>query len=240
MRNFLEIIGRICYGKKKHRGKRQRQNRRLPCSECNRMQIPSKEQCYQIMCNTKMMRHIAGHCLQVCHVAMLIAEGIQEVTLNRDLIQASALLHDITKTRSIETGESHALTGARLLIDLGYPEVGNAVGQHVELNKYFASKTPSEAEIVNYADKRVLHDKVVSLSERMDYILFRYGKKPEHQDYINWLWKKTEELEDRLFGYLTFSPEELNGLVAFEDYSTDFSEYGKVCAQLDNAIPGNL
>jgi len=95
------------------------------------------------------------------------------------MIRAAALLHDITKTRSFQTLEDHAETGARLVADLGYPEVGRIIGQHVRLESYPPARTPSEAEIVNYADKRVLHDRIVSLDERMGYILKKYGDAPD-------------------------------------------------------------
>ena len=72
--------------------------------------------------------------------------------------------------------ENHARTGAQFLSDRGYPEVGHIVRQHVVLDEYFASEELTEAEIVNYADKRVLHDQVVSLKERKYYILEKTNK----------------------------------------------------------------
>jgi HD superfamily phosphodiesterase len=37
------------------------------------MQIPTSEQCYQLMCEMKMMDHIVAHSMQVCQVATFIA-----------------------------------------------------------------------------------------------------------------------------------------------------------------------
>jgi len=178
------------------------------------MQIPSKKQCVQLIRKMKMLDHIVDHSFQVCRVATFLVEHLKsrQVCLNRNLIQAAALLHDITKTRSFKTQENHALTGGQFLSAEGYPEVGLIVGQHVRLDEYFASDVPTEAEIINYADKRVLHDKVVSLKERMDYIMEKYVKGPEYRRQHLWLRKKSEELEAKLFSFVRFTPEDLNRL----------------------------
>ena len=179
------------------------------------MQIPSKDQCHCLIREMKMMDHIVDHSIQVWRVAMMIVDHMEhgKTNLNRGLIQAAALLHDITKTRSFKTKENHAKTGAQFASDKGFHEVGEVVKQHVRLDVYCFSKYPTEAEIVNYADKRVLHDKIVSLNERMNYILENYGKDINSRHRIDWLWKKTEKLETKLFDRLPYLPDELNGLM---------------------------
>ena len=69
------------------------------------MQIPTSEQCYQLMCEMEMMDHIVIHSMQVCRVASFIADQLneQQNRLNSHLIQAAALLHDIG--RKYETRE---------------------------------------------------------------------------------------------------------------------------------------
>jgi uncharacterized protein len=165
------------------------------------------------MADLGMLENVAAHCRQVCRVSLLLTDHFNLPSLNRDLIRAAAVLHDITKTRSFLTCEDHAETGARLLHDLGYPEVAEIVGQHVRLDRYFASKETTEAEIVNYSDKRVLHDRIVPLSERMGYILEKYGSVPERKRDILLLWEKTERLEERLFGVLPFAPADVSRLL---------------------------
>ena len=68
---------------------------------------------------------------------------------------------------------------------------------------------PDEAEIVNYADKRVLHDRIVPLSERMEYIVERYGLSAERRQMLMLLWQKSEALERRLFAGLSVVPEDM-------------------------------
>ena len=162
-----------------------------------------------------MMGHIVDHSEQVCRVAVCLADNLnlEGTGLNTELIRVSALLHDITKTRSFRTRENHAQTGAEFLQKRGFTEVGRIVAQHVKLDTYFASSSPVEAEIVNYADKRVLHDQIVSLTDRMTYILDRYTDGMESRERILGLWAKSKELEKRIFSYLPFLPEALNQAV---------------------------
>jgi uncharacterized protein len=198
------------------------------------MNIPSKNDCFRLMCETQMLENIVAHSLQVCRVGMCLADHLklQGIDLDGRLVQAAALLHDITKTRSFETEENHALTGGQLLSERGYVEVGNLVRQHVHLDQYFFQTGPGEVEIINYADKRVLHDRIVSLDERMDYILDRYGKNPELQQKIQMLLGKTKALEENIFSHLSFSPNDLQRHLTSPDLFSEISSYRKVCSQL--------
>ena len=145
----------------------------------------------------------------VCRVALVLTDGLIDagIDINRPLVRAAALLHDITKPRSFKTGENHAQTGGEYLTALGFPEVGHIVRQHVMLDHYFSDTAPNEAEVVNYADKRVLHDRLVSLDDRMTYILQRYARTAERRALLKQLWNQTRGLEQRLFSYLTFPPD---------------------------------
>lgn len=159
-----------------------------------------------------MQEQIVRHSKQVCQVALLLTRGLNSashVFINQDLVQAAALLHDITKTRSLVTGENHPRTAEKFLAMLGYPEVGLIVAQHVQLNSYFESDTPSAAEIVNYSDKRVLNDAIVSLEHRMAYILKRYAKTPQDAQRIECLLELSRQVEARIFKHLSFTPDQL-------------------------------
>jgi putative nucleotidyltransferase with HDIG domain len=174
-----------------------------------------------------------AHSIQVCRVGECLVDHLkfQGSQLNRQLVQAAGLLHDITKTRSFETAENHALTGAQVLADFGYPQVGNLVRQHVRLDDYPEHQILSEAVIVNYADKRVLHDRIVSLDERMSYIQERYGSRPEHRHRILLLWQKTAALEKQIFSCLPFSPDDLIHHLTPMDLSSEISTYRRACPQ---------
>ena len=179
------------------------------------MNIPTQKECYDLIREMGMMDHIVDHSEQVCRVAVCLAEKLchEGIDLNIELIRASALLHDITKTRSFETRENHAETGGKFLQERGFNEVGHIIAQHVKLDTYVASGSPVEAEIVNYADKRVLHDQIVLLTDRLAYILERYGDGMESRERIMGLWGKSKELEKKIFSCLPFIPEALKRVV---------------------------
>ena len=183
-----------------------------------------------------MLENIVAHSLQVCRVATCLVDHLklEGIHLDRLLVQAAALLHDITKTRSFKTEENHALTGGQYLTDSGYPEVGDLVRQHVRLDDYSEDKSLAEVEIINYADKRVRHDRIVPLEERMDYIMERYGSRPEHRQRIQLIWEKTRGLEKQIFRNLSFSPNDLNGHLPALDISSEISGYQKLCSQLSS------
>jgi uncharacterized protein len=183
--------------------------------QSKQINIPSEEHCRRIMSDMGMLENIIAHSLKVCRVSLLLTDRLGRSELNRDLIRAAALLHDITKTRSFHTDEDHAETGAHLLADLGYPEVARIVGQHVRLSRYvLTSSALTNAEVVNYSDKRVLHDRIVLLSERMGYILEKYGISSAQKRNILLLWEKTEKLEKRLFAVLPFSPDDISEMIS--------------------------
>ena len=175
------------------------------------MRIPERAQCLSLLDDMDMPEHILAHSELVCKVALLLTDALQAagVELNRPLVHASALLHDITKPRSFTTGENHSKSGGEYLTVLGFPEVGDVVRQHVVLDAYFAAEHPSEAEVVNYSDKRVLHDQIVPLDQRMQYILHRYAKTEAHIQMLQKVWAQTAQLEQRLFAHLSFGPLQL-------------------------------
>ncbi|MCP4605045.1 MAG: HDIG domain-containing protein [Proteobacteria bacterium] len=146
---------------------------------------PSRERCLALMGEYEMLLNIRDHSLKVCQVSMVIARVIQKAGAPIDLalVEAGALLHDITKTKCLGTKENHAETGEKLLAELGYPKTGRVVGEHIIPDDRGDTLTP--AEIVAYADKRVLHDKVVDLEERFGYLMERYGSFPEALEYYN-------------------------------------------------------
>jgi len=191
------------------------------------------------MRDMEMMGHIAAHSIRVCQVALtLISRLAARNSIRRRLIEAAALLHDITKTRSFRTGESHAETAAELLASLGYPEVAGIVGQHVRLTVRSETEPLSEAEIVNYSDKRVRHDEVVTVEERFDYIMERYGKNSADLTRIRSLREQTLRLGERIFQELSFGPEALVQHLDPDAYLSDLDAYRSQTGG-DQSVPGD-
>ncbi len=175
----------------------------------------------------KMMDHIIDHSVMVSNVAQFLCSKLMphSPNLNLKLTTSAALLHDITKTRSFETNEAHSETGGDLLTKLGYPEIGDIVRQHVVLDNYENKLQVSEQEIVNYSDKRVLHDTVVSLEKRLEYIKIKYGQNKEFKERIHSMWKNSLCLEKKIFTSLKVEPDQLPDLISIkikkEDYMND-------------------
>ncbi len=132
-----------------------------------------------------MLPNIIAHSKQVMNVALKIIDNLAEgCKIHRALVIAGALLHDITKTRSLETGERHDSTGAELLRTLGLPSVAYIVEQHVFFTDFNADGPLEEREIVYYADKCVMHDEIVSIHTRVDDLIARYGTTEERREMI--------------------------------------------------------
>jgi putative nucleotidyltransferase with HDIG domain len=144
------------------------------------MNIPDMTTCLKLLQQYDTLPNVLEHSLQVHKVACAIASHLNgSVTINRDLVCAAALLHDITKSRALKTGEKHDITGKQLLEELGYPEIADIVGQHVFLNNISPDSPLNEADIVYYADKRVMHDIIVTVDQRIEDLLKRYGTTPD-------------------------------------------------------------
>jgi uncharacterized protein len=144
------------------------------CSKCD---VPSVNECLGIMDKYQMMPNIRRHSLMVARVAFILGEALNRRSsdLNMKLILAGALLHDIAKTRSLREGGNHVELGEKMVLEMGYPEVACIVAQHVGEGSEIAD-TIDEAAVVNYADKRVQHDRIVPLRDRFEDLVARYGR----------------------------------------------------------------
>ncbi len=175
--------------------------------------IPSPEQCYELMAHYRMLDNIKAHSIMVARVARLLAGNLAGTELDMDLVIAGALLHDIAKTQCLYSNRSHALEGEEIVLRHGFDELAEIVAEHVVLGR----TTPGiivEKQIVYYADKRINHDQVVSLEERLAYILDRYGRdNPTRHEMIMINFVKCQALEKEIFSYLSFAPADVKRLL---------------------------
>ena len=177
-----------------------------------RLLIPTRQQCLELIERHKMLPHI------VTRVALLIARKLNAAGHHLDLalVEAGALLHDITKTMSIETREDHAQTGGELLASLGYPAVADIVRQHICLDSAsFDPDAVTEAEVVNYADKRVKHEEVVGIEDRFEDVWQRYVNKfPGLEARFEQVRHETRLVEKKIFSKIDISPEEIADILS--------------------------
>ena len=174
--------------------------------------IPTVEECRRFMEQYGMLNNIKAHSLMVERVAHIISLGLLDagVDLSIEKVTAGALLHDIGKTLCLGTTEDHAAEGRTICLRNHLDEIADIVGEHVRLKDYKLSGSIREREIVYYADKRVNHDTVVSLEERLNYLLKSYGKDQEPLcRRIKKNFSLCKMVEKKLFVKLSFRPAEL-------------------------------
>ena len=153
--------------------------------------IPTEDECLKLL--DELNPKLKLHSVFVKDLALDVAEKLMKkgVKVNRDLLIAGALLHDITKSGS---GDKHNITGAELILEKGFfPEVANIVRNHI-----FNTKPCSvEEKIVFYVDKLANPGQVkVSVEERLKYVFDKYDV--ETENYEAWL-NQFKDIEKDLF-----------------------------------------
>jgi uncharacterized protein len=161
------------------------------------MNIPPKEECYSLLEKYKVPKHIRAHIEQVTRVAVFIAKRLNEkgILVNTPLVEAGALLHDLMKPIDFhdfvndQTGSHFTLEEVYFFSNLqdrypdmkhedaayiffveDYPELALLIRKH----GYRCITNPSmqpfswEEKVLTYADKRVAHERIVSLKERFE------------------------------------------------------------------------
>lgn len=178
--------------------------------------IPSEKYCIELMSTYEMPPHIRDHSIMVERIATILGGAIQErgVILSLETLRAGALLHDIAKFICIRSGEDHSAKGREICLRNGLDEIAEIVGEHVRMRNHRPEGPITEKEIVYYADKRVNHDVIVSLEQRLDYLLERYGRgiEPLRQAIME-NFEVCKRLERKLFAGLGFRPEDLHDMV---------------------------
>ena len=174
--------------------------------------IPSVKECLELMEQYGMLDNIKAHSIMVQRIATIIGQGLKRAGMDISLekIAAGALLHDIGKTLCLNTGDDHEAKGREICLQNHLDEIADIVGEHVRLKDYHLDSPVSEKEIVYYADKRVNDDMVVSLEERLKYLIRRYAKNMKHvSQRIRDNFQLCKAVEKKLFSKLDFRPEDL-------------------------------
>ena len=115
------------------------------------------------------------HCRRVARVAAALARAVNDSggALDVRLVQSAARVHDVARVE-----KNHAAAGARLLHAMGFPAMAALVASHMEMR--LSQDSPlDEAQIVYLADKLVAGTTLVSLKQRFDAKLKKYGQDPK-------------------------------------------------------------
>jgi uncharacterized protein len=179
------------------------------------MTIPDQTGCMVLLRKYQTPHHIVLHSQKVWEVARVVAQGLlrRDHQIDMGLLRASCLLHDIAKYPCIVEGKGwHDQRGEEMLNEEGLPSVARIVVQHVILRDGNGHSIKEE-HVLYYADKRVVHDKVVNLDERFLYLEETYGMSPKAIAGLNEMKEKCISLEKKIFGLLDFEPEDIIGLI---------------------------
>jgi uncharacterized protein len=149
--------------------------------------IPTREECLKILEKHGVPENVKQHILQVTRIAMFLGKRIsRKEHLNLPLLEAACLLHDLDKHLTFVEVQNHGHLTAKMLKEMGYDEIipiiMNHAGPSVNPSRDLAGW---EEKILYYSDRRVNHDKIVSVKERIEYMKKRYGSiSQEHMQKI--------------------------------------------------------
>ncbi len=170
--------------------------------------------------------HIRKHTAAVAKVASALADHLlgHGTVIRKKALVAAAKLHDLLRfvdfnslsgdqyftptpaqTATWETlraayGKPHEQAAERFVAAMGYPVVGSIIrthGAHGVSDDAFKARS-IEQKVLAYSDKRVMFDKRVTLDERFDDFLVRYGGGKESEMSRTWR-AQLKELEKELF-----------------------------------------
>jgi len=129
------------------------------------MKIPNEKECLTILSKNNTPENVIKHSKAVCKAALEIADKLiaKGVEVNRELVLAGALLHDIERDK-----KDHSIDGAKKLEELGFKEVAEVAKKHglYHLKKEEFQPKTIEEKIVFYADKLAHEDERVTFEER--------------------------------------------------------------------------
>jgi len=172
-----------------------------PARRDPRQFVPDDAECARYWEQFAMLDNVAAHSRMVATVATFLAKRAVDRGMDVDVptVRASAMLHDLAKTYCIRHGGNHSQLGGAWVAEVtGNPVIACGVTHHVywpfamDLARYF---TPLA---VLYADKRVNHNLLVSIEERFEDLIVRYGIPLDLLDRINETKRQALELEQLL------------------------------------------
>lgn len=134
---------------------------------------PSPAECEAILDAQDVGEPIRRHSRAVAELATSIAERLASggTPIDIPLVRAGGLLHDIAKGQP-----AHAAAGQAIVTGLGYPAVGEVIGQHMDFD--FSRGGLDAAAIVFLADKLLKEDRRVSLDSRFAPAFRRFADDP--------------------------------------------------------------
>lgn len=187
--------------------------------------LPSREECYELLRRHQVPENIIRHSEQVTRVAVFLAQRLSDkgIAVDAELVERAALLHDLFKfvdfadkvelkpeswrrVQESSAGRGHEELGYSFLRKR-YPALASAIRCHGYAAVADSSCCPAswEEKIVSYADKRVMHEQIVSLAKRFEDGRRRYNH--EETDESRAIERCYAEIEDKIFSILGLRPD---------------------------------
>jgi len=142
---------------------------------------PNDAECLAVLEKHGVPQNIIRHSQRVADAAMFLAKRInaRKPRVDEGLLRAAALLHDVGKLCE-ENGnpvprKDHEEWGAKIILAEGWPAVASVAETHNVSAGEWDKLDSLERKILFYCDKRVEHDRVVPLAERIKGIKERYA-----------------------------------------------------------------
>jgi uncharacterized protein len=145
---------------------------------------------------------VVVHCRAVSRTAVLLAEQVKRISVDRELVRLGGLFHDIGRSRSHDI--HHAIAGVKIGRELGFPEpllsiierhigagITAAEAERLGLPKRDYLPLTPEEKIVSYADNLTKGAEAMPFEEAME--RFRQVLGPGHEG-IELLLRQHEEI----------------------------------------------
>ncbi|OHB60827.1 MAG: hypothetical protein A2167_00785 [Planctomycetes bacterium RBG_13_46_10] len=159
--------------------------------------LPSQKECFDITKKLNVPPHIVRHNQTVAKLGVFLAQKLKEnsIAIDLELVEKACLLHDIARLCDLkesnynnfgrDASEQQQQTWKRLktkfkaashediayeLLKEKYPVLALTIKKHryAALSDEIDRPDTWEEKIVYYADKRVMHDMIVTLKERLE------------------------------------------------------------------------
>jgi len=148
------------------------------------LKLLAESECVKLWDEFTLPENVRAHCRLVSRVAVFLAEKLRAkgVPVEPEVVRCAALLHDLLKIQALRTGGDEYRQVERVLSERGFPALGRICARHglFSILEPFPDRGWEE-KLVFYADKRVQHDKLVSVEERLADLETRYGAQNPHE-----------------------------------------------------------
>jgi tRNA threonylcarbamoyladenosine biosynthesis protein TsaE len=188
---------------------------RMITIHCKDIAIPSQKDIEAFIVDTGLPSHIVDHMQSVANVCNIIADELmkQKRFVRKNALHAAALCHDLLRFIDFAEqeqqprwemfkktyGVTHEEAAKNYLNEKGFPEIGSIVSTHRGSERP-GDPVPKSIEqlALAYGDKRSMHDNVVTVDERFDDFVVRYGQGKEST--VSKAWRKSiQSIEQKLF-----------------------------------------